>query len=161
MVDDAVAWAEFEHSDSELAGLVKARFDSHLHAVIATLRCDGSPRLSGMEAPIRSGQLWLGMTPGSRKAVDLHRDPRFALHSAPDTEQLPKGDARIEGVAELADPEQQAQFIAGHRFPVDDPSMMVLYVGRIRRVVLVRVTEPYLLIESWTPTGGRSTSRQQ
>ena len=156
-----MSWADFEHADPVLARRVQERLESHRHAVLATLRVDGSPRLSGMEAPIRSGHLWLAMTPGSLKAADLKRDPRFSLHSRPDSEDLPDGDARIEGVVLPADPAQQAEFVAGHRHHVEDPSIMDLYVARIRRVVLVRVWEDSLLIESWTPSDGRRTQRRQ
>ena len=154
-------WADFEEADPVLARRVLARLASHRHAVMATLRADGSPRQSGMEVPIRSGHLWLAMTPGSRKALDLGRDPRFSLFSAPDAEDLPEGDARIEGVVVPADPDQQAEFLARHRHPIEDPSIMVLFVALISRVVLVRVSENSLLIESWTPTRGRSTQRRQ
>lgn len=156
-----VPWADFEQADPALAQRVQARLESHRHAVLATLQADGSPRLSGMEAPVRSGHLWLAMTPGSSKAVDLSRDPRFSLHSAPDAEDLPAGDARIDGVVAPAGAEQQAEFLAGHRHPIDDPSMMVLWAALISRVVLVRVSEQSLLIESWTPAGGRRTQRRQ
>ena len=138
-----------------------ARLRSHRHTVLATLKADGSPRLSGMEAPIRSGHLWLAMTPGSCKAADLARDPRFSLHSAPDAEDLAEGDARIDGTVEPADAAQQAEFVAGHRYPVDDPSIMVLFVAMIHRIVLVRVAQHSLLIESWTPAGGRKTQRSE
>lgn len=128
---------------------------------MATLRADGSPRLSGMEAPVRSGHLWLGMMPGSAKADDLAHDPRFALHSAPDSEMLPDGDSRIDGAVRPADAAEREEFIAGHRFPIEDPSSMVLYVALISRVVLVRVSGESLLIESWTPSTGRNTQRRQ
>jgi len=158
---DTVPWADFEHADPTLARLVQERLESHRHAVLATLRTDGSPRLSGMEAPIRSGHLWLAMTPGSLKAEDLGRDPRYSLHSAPDSEDLSEGDARIDGVVLAADPGQQAEFVAGHRYHVEDPSIMELYLALIKGVVLVRVLEDSLLIESWTPSRGRSTQRRQ
>ena len=160
MTGDAVPWAAFEQADAALAGRVRARLESHPHAVVATLRADGSPRLSGMEVPVRSGHLWLAMTPGSRKAGDLGRDPRFSLHSAPDSESLPDGDARIEGRVLFADAAQQADFVAGHRHRIEDPSKMVLYVALIGRVVLVRVSQDSLVIESWTPGGGRDTQRR-
>ena len=38
---------------------------------LATLRRDGSPRISGTEAHIVDGQIVLGMMPGSMKARDL------------------------------------------------------------------------------------------
>ena len=159
MSDETASWAEFEAAEPELAGLVRARLESHRHAVLATLRADGSPRLSGMESPVRSGHLWLAMTPGSRKAADLVLDPRFSLHSAPDSEHLPDGDARLEGTAVPADTAQQAEFIADHRHRIKDPSMMVLFTALISRVVLVRVADDTLLIESWTPSGGRTSQR--
>ena len=161
MAGDTVSWADFEQADAPLARKVLQRLQSHQHAILATLQVDGSPRLSGMEAPIRSGQLWLAMTPGSRKAEDLGRDPRYSLHSAPDAENLFEGDARIDGLVELADAAQQEEFLAGHRYPIDDPSIMVLFVAMIRRVVLVRVSKRSLLIESWTPAGGRNTQQSQ
>lgn len=156
-----MSWDGFEQADPILASRVLARLESHRHAVVATLRSDGSPRLSGMEAPVRSGHLWLAMTPGSRKAADLNHDPRFSLHSAPDDEDLPSGDARIDGVAVPADTAQRDEFLAGHRHPIDDPSMVTLFAAMIRRVVLVRVWHDSLLIESWTPEGGRSTQQSQ
>lgn len=160
VAEAAVAWSDFEQADTDLARRVRARLESHRHAVLATLRADGAPRLSGMEAPVRSGHLWLGMTPGSAKAADLGRDRRFSLHSAPDSEDLPEGDARVDGLVRPTDAAEEAEFVAGHRYPIEDPSIMVLYVALITRVVLVRVSDDSLMIESWTPDGGRCTQRQ-
>ena len=42
---------------------------------------DGAPRISGIEAQFLGGELWFGSMAGARKALDLRRDPRFALHS--------------------------------------------------------------------------------
>ena len=138
----------------DLAERVRSRFESHIHAVLATLRRDGSPRLSGMEAPIRDGHLWLGMMPGSLKAADLHRDPRFSLHSSLDTEQLSLGDARIDGQAVAATPEEVDVFVAGHRMPIENPDAMVLFTVRISRATLTRVEGQELAIETWTPSEG-------
>ena len=156
-----MSWADFEQADPTLARRVRERLESHRHTVMATLQVDGSPRLSGMEAPIRSGHLWLAMSPGSLKALDLGRDPRYSLHSAPDSEDLPEGDARIEGVVVPADPAQRAEFVAGHRYRIEDPTLMELHVALIGRAVLVRVFEDSLVIESWTPSDGHRTQRRQ
>jgi hypothetical protein len=48
---------------------------------LATVRADGSPRISGLEAKFIEEDLLFGSMPGSRKGADLLRDPRFALHS--------------------------------------------------------------------------------
>ena len=150
----SVPWGQFEVQAPELAERVRLRFESHVHVVMATLRLGGSSRLSGLEAPIRDGHLWLGMMPGSMKATDLSRDPRFSLHSAPDTEELSLGDARIEGHAVAATPEEVDVFVAGHRMPIEDPDAMVLFTARISLATLTRVEGQELVIDSWTPADG-------
>src|SRR5215208_6427294 len=97
-------WSEVEAAAPELAARARATLDAHKHKVLATLRRDGSPRLSGIEATIVDGELWLGMMPGSRKALDLRRDPRLALHSASvdppsDDPSAWPGDAKLSGRA--------------------------------------------------------------
>ena len=161
-VDDstAVPWGQFEEQAPELAERIKSRFESHIHAVLATLRRDGSPRLSGMEAPIRDGHLWLGMMPDSLKAADLNRDPRFSLHSSLDTEELPLGDARIDGQAVATTPEEVDLFVTGHRMPIEDPDAMVLFTARISRATLTRVEGQELMIETWTPSDGLQEIRR-
>src|SRR4029079_5119677 len=91
-------WAEFEREAPALGAAVHARLTATLHSILGTVRADGAPRLTGLEVHFGEGELWLAMMPDSRKADDLRRDPRFALHSAPDVE-LVDGDAKISGVA--------------------------------------------------------------
>ena len=155
----AVTWSDFREAEPGLAAAIEERFESHRHAVMATLRRDGAPRLSGMETPIRDGHLWLAMDAGSRKTFDLRRDPRFSVHSAPDGEDLASGDARIEGRAIPALETEVALFVEGHRFPIDDPSTMALFTAEITRAVLARVEERALVVTAWTPSGGLVTTR--
>ena len=154
-----VTWSDFRQAEPGLAAAAKERFESHRHAVMATLRRDGAPRLSGMETPIRDGHLWLAMDSVSRKTDDLRRDPRFSVHSAPDGEELTKGDARIEGRALPAVDTDVALFVKGHRFPIDDPSTMALFTADITRAVLARVEDRFLVVTAWTPDGGLLTTR--
>ena len=60
------------------------RLDAHKHKTMATLRKDGSPRISGTEVEFSDGELWLGSMPNALKAKDLLRDPRFAIHNGSD-----------------------------------------------------------------------------
>jgi hypothetical protein len=76
------AWVEVERAEPEFAERVRTLFDAHRHKTIATLRTDGSPRISGIEAAFADGELTFGSMPDARKGADLRRDPRFALHSA-------------------------------------------------------------------------------
>ena len=75
-------WRDVERSEPEFAQRVRRLFDAHRHKTMATLRADGSPRISGIEATFDDGELTFGSMAHARKGADLRRDPRFALHSA-------------------------------------------------------------------------------
>src|SRR5262245_41365285 len=67
--------------------------------LVATIRTDGSPRLSAVEPLVLAGVLWLSMLWGSRKAADLHRDPRILVHSAITNRDGGAGEFKIRGSA--------------------------------------------------------------
>jgi hypothetical protein len=73
-------WGDVEAAAPELAARVRTLFDAGRHKTIATLRADGSPRISGIEVEIADGELRFGSMAEARKGADLVRDPRFALH---------------------------------------------------------------------------------
>ncbi|MFJ6717173.1 MULTISPECIES: pyridoxamine 5'-phosphate oxidase family protein [unclassified Streptomyces] len=142
-------WAAFEKAAPDFARTVRARFAQRPHHVLATLRRDGSPRLSGLNVDIRGGELWLGMMPGSMKAKDLRHDPRFALHSNPgEDESMPGGDVRISGRAlELLDPPEL------HRYAeeTETPHPFHLFHADLTEVVHVTVEGDDLVIRTWIP----------
>jgi hypothetical protein len=141
-------WKDVEDAEPEFAARVRKIFDAHKHKTIATLRADGSPRISGIEAELTAeGELTFGSMPRSRKGDDLRRDPRFALHSAsvdpPEGDQAAwPGDAKIAGRA----------FYTG---PVEGMSGD-LFRAEIEEVVRTGLNESAtrLVIETWTPVGG-------
>src|SRR3954453_11152912 len=103
------AWHDIEQAVPAFAQRVRALFDAHRHKTIATLRADGSPRISGIEASFVGGELTFGSMPQARKGADLRRDPRFALHSATvdpveGSEALWPGEAKIAGRAHHVGP---------------------------------------------------------
>src|SRR4029078_4267848 len=67
-------------SHPEFAARVRRLFAAGRHKTIATLRADGSPRISGIECEFTDGELRFGSMTGARKGADLVRDRRFALH---------------------------------------------------------------------------------
>ncbi|HEY7967327.1 MAG TPA: pyridoxamine 5'-phosphate oxidase family protein [Solirubrobacteraceae bacterium] len=142
------AWRDVEASQPEFAQRVRALFDAHRHKTIATLRADGSPRISGIETAFEDGQLVFGSMPSARKGADLRRDPRFALHSATidpveGSEAQWPGEAKISGRAIAAG--EITEGPQGDRFQAD-----------IAAVVHTHLNEQatLLVIEWWTPTGG-------
>jgi hypothetical protein len=93
------SWNDVVEAAPELAADVRSRFDATGLAMLATLRADGSPRIAGIEPSFWSGEVWMGMMWESRKALDLRRDPRFAIHAATVDKDVKDGDARISGRA--------------------------------------------------------------
>lgn len=135
-------WAQFAAAEPELAGAVQARFGIRKHNTLATLRKDGSPRISGIEVQFANGELYLGMMPGSRKLEDLRRDPRIALHSP--TEDPPENQAAAwPGEAK----------IAGRVVEAGDDRVRV----DITEVVFTHLNPAgdRLVVESWHPGRGR------
>ncbi len=149
-------WTEFEAAAPELAETARRLLVAHTHKTLASLRRDGSPRISGTETTFADGDLWIGSMWQARKARDLQRDPRFALHSGSDDPPEWNGDAKLAGVAEeITDPERVKQ-INGHEAP---PGPSHLFRLDLREVSVVRLHESgrALVIEVWTPDGGVRT----
>ncbi|HEY7272117.1 MAG TPA: pyridoxamine 5'-phosphate oxidase family protein [Actinoplanes sp.] len=141
-------WQEIEDDAAEFAAKVKARFDAGTNKTIATVRRDGSPRISGSEAAFRDGEIVLGMMPGSMKLRDVRHDPRIAMHcptSEPESPESWPGDAKVAGiVVEMPPPDGGPSDGSGY-FRID-----------IREVTLTYVGQPadHLVIETWHPGRG-------
>jgi hypothetical protein len=153
------SWSGFRATEPDLADAVQARFQKYKHHVLGTLRSDGSPRLTGLEADFRLGELWLGMMAGSRKALDLRRDPRFALHAnpGPDT-TMDGGDVRVSGRAvEITD----AAVIATYVDEVKPPEPFHLFRTELTEIVRVRVEDDELVVETWRPGAPVRVVRRQ
>jgi hypothetical protein len=146
-------WAGFEREAPALAAAVQGRLTATRHSILGTLRSDGAPRVSGLEVHFGEGELWLAMMPDSRKADDLRRDPRFALHSAPDVE-LVEGDAKVGGRAEpVTDAATVDRFVA--RLPQELPSSgMAPFRAELTDASLARVEGEEMVIDGWHPGQG-------
>jgi hypothetical protein len=143
-------WCEIEAAAPELAVRVRERLEAHRHKTLATLRRDGSPRISGTEAQFRDGDLWIGSMTGAWKAADLQRDPRFALHSGSDDPPAWKGDAKVSGrMVEVTDPVRVAEINGTEVGPSH------LFRADITEVSTVGLNDAgdRLVIESWREGG--------
>ena len=129
------SWAEVEAEAPELARRARAFLDARTHKTIATLRADGSPRISGIEAKIDGDELTFGSMPSSRKGADLNRDPRFALHSGSDDPPAWQGDAKLSGFArEAAESGSGAQ-----HFRADVKELSVVRLNEERNGLIVEL----------------------
>ena len=146
-------WKAIEEAEPEFAGRVRRLFDAGRHKTIATLRADGSPRISGIECEFADGDLRFGSMSGARKGADLKRDPRFALHGPTFHPEEGKegdwpGEAKIAGRAVPA-----GAVTTDEAGEAPDGEM---FVADITEVVITGLDPEAtkLVVESWTAERG-------
>ena len=151
------SWSTVEQAEPEFAGRVRNLLEAGRHKTLATLRSNGSPRISGIECEFADGELRFGSMPDSRKGADLNRDPRFALHGPTFHPEVGKesewpGEAKIAGKAVRVGP------VTTEPAPSDesDDAGGDMFIADISEVVITRLNPAgdKLVVESWTPERG-------
>lgn len=98
-----MSWRDLEAAAPEIAHLGKERLGRARVALLATIRKDGSPRISPVEPYLSEGHLLFGSMSWSLKTRDLLRDPRCVLHSAVTGPDSGEGELKLYGIATEAD----------------------------------------------------------
>jgi hypothetical protein len=139
-----VSWKDVSVDAPEFAGRVEQALTRGKHMTMATIRADGAPRISGTELEVSEGELWLGSMPGARKARDLLRDPRVAVHGpTADPPEEPTGwigEAKVAGRAKEVPHDDPS-----HRFRIDVEEVVFTHLN---------AAGDRLVIESWHPGRG-------
>jgi len=166
------SWNDFAAAEPELAARAHGIISATTNCVLATIRADGSPRISGIDPFFRDGQLWIGSMPDSRKGADLRRDPRMALHGIPWESRKVKegatdpgdGDVKVTGRAvELADSEAGQRILAEYFADLgieNPPDAGDLFTIDLDTVVVISVVDDLLVIDRWSASEGRKTVRR-
>jgi len=147
------SWSTFEAAAPEFAARVSALLAAGKHKTIATLRADGSPRISGIECEITDGELLFGSMPDARKGADLERDPRFALHG-PSVHPVEGQEAEWPGEAKIAG---RAVALGPISTGGDDGEPHgELFKADVTEVVVTALNDEAtkLVVEWWTPERG-------
>ncbi|MGB6057227.1 MAG: hypothetical protein WBF71_03115 [Microthrixaceae bacterium] len=147
-----MSWAAFALDAPELAPLVRARFEWTKHHVMATLRRDGSPRVSGTEVEFWRDDLFIGSMWHAMKVLDLQRDGRFAIHSNPGGPEMIGGDSKLVGVATEVVGDEHVEFQA----ELDPPTPFQLFRLNLSEVVHTSMNEAGdgIQIQLWKPGMG-------
>ena len=104
-------WSEIERAHPRLADLGRRRLIDPGVVLVATIRQDGTPRLSPVEPLLLDGDLWLSMMWQSTKARDLLRDPRILVHSVITSRDGAEGEFKVRGTARAeGDPAVQRRY---------------------------------------------------
>src|SRR5262245_30005575 len=147
------AWKDVQQAEPEVAARVRRLFDADRHKTIATLRADGSPRISGIECELTDTDLQFGSMSGARKGADLARDPRFALHG-PASHPGEGRDSGWSGEAKIAGRAISAGPVGADGD--DEAPDGAMFVADITEVVITGLNEAAtrLVVEWWTPEQG-------
>jgi Pyridoxamine 5'-phosphate oxidase len=136
-------WDDIVKDAPEFAAKVRRRFEMGTNKTIATLRRDGSPRITAIEAQFTDGEVTMGMMADSLKLRDVRRDPRVALHSPTIEFEVPDpdwpGDAKLAGNA-IEMPASPDSEPGTGSFKIDIAEVALTYVG---------TPADHLVIESW------------
>lgn len=144
-------WAEFAAAVPEMATLGREQFEQRRVVVIATIRRDGSPRISGAEPVTLDGDLYLGMMWQSRKAIDLRRDPRLVIHNPICSNAGNEVEFNLNGHAiEVHDAESRVRFIeaVAETTTWQEPNFHLFAID-IDRAAVVRYERGEQLVRVW------------
>lgn len=157
-------WTELEAAAPDLAARGREVIERHRFVLVGTIRRDGSPRISPVEARIVDGELTLAMIPRSLKARDLLRDPRLALNSPVLHPDDPNEELKLRGRAVVVDDDELKEAAAAaieagsgwrprpdwHFFTIDleDAAHMAWHAGELR-------------MTRWTPARGVELTRSR
>ncbi|PRW61800.1 pyridoxamine 5'-phosphate oxidase family protein [Actinopolyspora mortivallis] len=152
------SWQQFATECPELASVVRGRFEAGTHHVLATLRGDGGPRVSGTEVQFHDGELTLGSMWDAVKARDLRRDRRCALHAHPSDQHMEGGDAKVTAHAVEVTAQRDLDVYRDEVGP--PPGPFHLFRLDLREVVHTSVDGEELLIRLWRPGEGVTEFRR-
>ena len=150
-------WREFTESAPRIAGIFARRHAATDNlCMLATVRADGSPRISPMEPRIFEDHLCLVGMPDTTKFGDLARDPRFCLHTATVDTHVKDGDAKLWGAArDLDDKALHRRFAEAlyeeSGFDIRGRDFDHFYVADITAASSVEIGDGQLDITAWKP----------
>ncbi|WP_405180599.1 pyridoxamine 5'-phosphate oxidase family protein [Nocardia sp. NBC_01377] len=153
-------WSEFTAQAPEIANIFTRRHRATGNlCMLATLRADGSPRISPVEPRVFEDMLVIAGMPGTTKFKDLARDPRFCLHTATVDTMVGDGDAKLFGtVTDLPDKEVHRRFAQAlfeeNGFDIRGEEFDHFFVADLTSASTVEIVNDKLHITIWKPGEG-------
>lgn len=162
-------WNHVHRAAPDLVVRARILFAATTNSVLATIRADGTPRVSGIDPWFSAGEMHIGSMPGSRKLADIERDARVAIHGIPwesrkvrqGVDDPGDGDVKLTGTALALDAGSRSQVRAafererGFEMPDGD-----LFRIDLSSLVLISVDDHELVLERWTESDGHVTTRR-
>ena len=159
-------WIEFTAEAPRIAGIFTRR---HAAAgklcLLGTVRADGSPRISPIEPRVFEDRLWMIGMPDTTKFRDLHRDPRFCVHTATVDSHVTEGDAKLWGtVADVRDPDLHRRFaddlFAEIGLDLRGEKFDHFYEAHLTSASSVEIVDGQMEVTVWKPGEGERVVRK-
>ena len=150
----------------EIAARIQTKLEATGIGFLATIRSDGSPRVSPIEVSFQDGHLFIGMMPGSYKAVDLLRDERCSLVTPLVDKDDLGGEGKIFARARtLTDPTEVAKVLSraveGQEVDPADLDGSHAFELLIEGAAWQRVDDDAWVTDSWSESAGVRHRRRQ
>jgi general stress protein 26 len=146
-------WSEFEASAPPLAAAGRERLEQPGVVLVATIRNDGTPRISPVEPFFWEGDVWLSMMWRSAKAADLARDPRVLVHSIITNRDGEEGEYKLRGTVEtVSDRNTRARYATAVGQALDwqpEEPFFHLFRVEIEDVTFIRYEEGDQRVVRW------------
>lgn len=149
-----MSWSELEAEAPELARAGRECLERGL-ALLGTLREDGWPRISPVEAHILDGRLLIGVMPSSLKAGDLARDPRCSFQSIVTDPHAGEPELKLYGRVAETGGEPDGAWWSGR--PAGDVRVYSLELDQAA-LVEWNVERGEMTVRSWSRGSGLSTA---
>jgi hypothetical protein len=159
-------WHEFVDQAPRIAEIFQRRHAATGNlCLLATVRADGSPRISPIEPRVFEGRLLLVGMPHTTKFHDLGRDPRFCLHTATVDPHVGEGDVKLFGaVRNEQDRPLHQRFadalFAESGFDLRGQEFDPFYVADLSSGSSVTIDDGQLTITIWKPGQGERVVRK-
>ena len=154
-------WRDLETAAPEIADLGRKRLEQARVALLATLRKDGSPRISPVEPYLTQGHLLFGAMSWSLKTRDLLRDPRCVLHSAISGPDSGEGELKLYGRATEADDQTRDSCQEGWWLSRPRDAATVFAVNIEQATFISWDTEHgQMTVRRWSPQRGLTETRR-
>jgi hypothetical protein len=152
-------FAELESAAPSIAAFFRQRLEATGLSLVGTRRSDGWPRVSGWEAWLCDGHLYMGSMPNAVKVQDLRRDPRCCVFTPIVDKDDLSGEAKLFCLGrEITDADEwelaRKAFLDLRGFDLGDPGGSHLLTFDVEGAAWQRVEGDEWRTTSWTPEAG-------
>jgi hypothetical protein len=143
-------YAEFEAAAPTIATPIRQRLEEAGLTFLATIRRDGSPRISPVEVEFIDGHLYFGSMPGAQKAHDIARDARCSLITPIVDKKDMRGEGKLFAQARLVTDLAESERVLRTSAEGNEMDPEALLGSPVYEIVVHAASWQYVENDAWT-----------